>query len=241
MKQTPTDRLLKPEVLARIPLLAELAPDELGDLATHMQVQRFGKGEYVVQKGSAGDVLMFLLAGCLQVVNYTGDGKEIGLNLLTPGSFFGELALIDGLPRSASIVVIEPAAVAYLARDQALGLIYGKPALAERMLKHFAGAVRNLTSYRELLAIPHAHQRLYALLCQLKTQARDGEDVVANLPTQQQIAIMINTSRETVSRTLTELQQKGVLKKGQKTLYIIDTRVLERLAAGQMPERIPPE
>lgn len=241
MKQTPTDRLLKPEVLARIPLLAGLTPDELGNLAMHMQVRRFGKGEYVVQKGSAGDVLMFLLAGCLQAVNYTRDGKEIGLNLITPGNFFGELALIDGLPRSASIIAIESAAVAYLARDRALGLIYGKPALAERMLKHFASTVRNLTHYRELLALPHAHQRLYALLCQIKTRAHDGRDVVVNLPTQQQIAIMINTSRETVSRILTELQQKGVLKKEQRTLYITDTQVLERLAAGQMPKRILPE
>lgn len=242
MNQVTTDRLLKPEVLGRIPLLSNLASEELNELAGHMRVRRFGKGDHVVLKGSASDALMFLLAGSLQAVDYTEDGKEIGLNLFFPGNFFGELALIDGKPRSASIVAIEPSVVAFLPQQRALALIYGKPEIAEKMLKHFAAAIRSQTHYRALLAIPNAPRRLYALLCHLRAQRRGGGDVIANIPTQQQIAIMINTSRETVSRTLAELMQMGVLRKKQRTLQIVDAQLLERLAMGSgVPEKHPPK
>ncbi|MFN3884204.1 MAG: cyclic nucleotide-binding domain-containing protein, partial [Rhodocyclaceae bacterium] len=127
------DRLLHPDVLGRISLLAGLDRRELEELATQMQVRRYRKGELVLIKGSASDALMFLLAGSLQAVDYTEDGKEIGLNLFTAGSFFGELSLIDGLPRSATIVAIEDSAVAFLPRRHALVLISGRPAVAEQM------------------------------------------------------------------------------------------------------------
>jgi CRP-like cAMP-binding protein len=195
-----------------------------------MWAKRFDKGDLVVIKDSPSDALMFLVTGNLQVVDYTQDGKEIGLNLLHTGCYFGELALIDGLPRSASIIAIETAVVAYLPKKEALGLIYGKPAISERMLKHFAQSIRSLTAYRALLAIPNTHQRLFAMLCQIKVPTGAGQDVIRSLPTQRQIAIMINTSRETVSRALAELQQRGVLKKVDKRFIVIRPHELERLA-----------
>lgn len=232
----PLDRLLNPEVLGRIPLLAGLNRGELERLATLMQVKRYDKGELVLIKGSVSDALMFLLAGSLQAVDYTEDGKEIGLNLFTAGSFFGELALIDGQPRSASIVAIEKSAVAFLPRQHALALIYGKPAVAEEMLKHFARSIRRLTAWRGLLAIPNAQQRLYALLCQLKQPLRDGREAIPRLPTQRQIAIMINTSRETVSRAIAILERQGVVEKPQPHMLVIrHPRQLERLAANEEP------
>lgn len=234
------DRPLDPEVLGRIPLLSGLPPEELRELSGHMRVRHIARGEYVVRNGSVGDALMFLLAGSLQVVNTTEDGREIGINLIAPGSFFGELALIDGQPRSATVIAIEPAVVASLPDTYARRLIYGNPLVAERVLKHFATAIRKQTTHRELLAIPQAHRRIYALLCQLATPARDGGKVITPLPTQQQIAVMINTSRETVSRVLGELEQRGMLKKGHKTLYIMNCRRLEELARGQAQEAAHP-
>lgn len=173
---------------------------------------------------------MFLLAGSLQAVDFTEDGKEIGLNLFAPGTFFGELALIDGLPRSASIIAIEDSAVAYLPKQQALALIYGKPAIAEEMLKHFARSIRTLTTMRGLLAIPNAQQRLFALLCRLKKPLQDGREAITNFPTQKQIAIMINTSRETVSRAIAILERQGVVEKAPHALIVRQPKTLEKLA-----------
>jgi CRP/FNR family cyclic AMP-dependent transcriptional regulator len=174
----------------------------------------------------------FLLAGRLQAVDYTEDGKEIGLNLFSPGSFFGELTLIDGLPRSASIMAIEASAVAFLPRREALALVYGKPAVAERMLRHFADCIRRLTVMRGLLAIPDVRQRLCALLRLLKQPMGKGQEGVASLPTQRQIAIMINTSRESVSRALASLERQGIIERNRHALVIRQPEELERIVSS---------
>jgi len=228
------DRLLKPEVLERIALLSGLSREELIELAGQMKVARYAKGESVVVKGSRGDALMFLLAGRLQAVDYTEDGREIGLNLFSPGSFFGELTLIDGLPRSASVMAIEASAVALLPKKEATALIYGKPAIAEKMLRHFANSIRQLTVMRSLLAIPDVRQRLCALLCSLKQPISNGQEGIARLPSQRQVAIMINTSRETVSRTLALLERQGIIEKTHHVLVVRQPGKLEHLAS---PER----
>ena len=222
------DRLLKPEVLGRIPLLSSLSAEELAQIAKHMRVEWFNKGEYVVHEGGDGNALMFLLTGRLQVFSYTHNGKEIGLHFLVPGNFFGELSLIDGQPRSASVKATDPSSVAFLERETALRLIYGRPALAEHMLKHLARTIRELTKFRELLAIPKPQQRVVALLKELKVTSHSGNFIVA-MPTQQQIASMIDTIRETVSRTLAKLQRSGILEKKKNQLIILDEKKLEKL------------
>lgn len=224
---------ISPEVLRRLPLLASLADTELSSLARQMRLRRFGRQDTVVHKGSAGGELLFLLAGQLQVVDCTEDGREIGLNIIAPGAFFGELALIDGQPRSASVVAMGNALVAYLPKAVALRTVYGNPAIAEAMLKHFARSIRNLSNFRALLAIPNAYQRVYALLCQVKRSAPGGQEVIENLPTHQQIAIMINTSRETVSRAIAELVQKKVLHKDRRSYLVENPARLEQLANGE--------
>jgi CRP-like cAMP-binding protein len=224
---------LSPEVLRRLPLLASLADGALAGLARQMRLRRFARQDTVVHKGSAGGELMFLLAGQLQVVDCTEDGREIGLNIFTPGAFFGELALIDGHPRSASVVAMSNAVVAYLPRTVALRTVYGNPAVAEHMLKHFAASIRNLSSFRALLAIPNAYQRVCALLCQVKRGGAGRREVIENLPTHQQMAIMINTSRETVTRTLADLVRKGILHKAGRSYGVADPVRLERLANGE--------
>lgn len=233
MQNEEKDRLLKVEVLGRIPLLALLGPERLAEVSSHMWVKRYDKGGSVVTKGSSSDALMFLLSGSLQAVDYTEEGKEVGLNLFLPGSFFGELALIDGLPRSASVIAIEMAAVAFLPREHALGLVYGNPVLAEEMLKHFASSIRRLTELRGLLSIPNTQQRLFSLLCQLKRPQQDGQEAISNLPTQRQIAIMINTSRETVSRAIAILEREGIVEKRSRILIVKRPRTLEQLADSE--------
>jgi CRP-like cAMP-binding protein len=230
----PKDRLLKPEVLRRLSLLSVLANDELADLTSQMRVKRYSSGEFVIKKGTLSDSLMFVLAGRLQVVDYTEDGKEIGLNLIGQGAFFGELGLVDGLPRSADVISLSSSAIAFLSKSQALKLIYGNPQIAETMLRHFADKIRMLSLYRALLALPNAHQRVYALLCRVKkplvVAGSESVDVIENLPTQQQMAIMVNTSRETVSRAISELIHQGVLQKNKRVVIVRQPQKLEDLA-----------
>jgi len=164
--------------------------------------------------------LLFVLTGRLQAVDLTEDGREIGLSFLIPGDYFGELSIIDGLPRSASVVASEKSLIALLPRNTALTLIYQNPLVAERMFKKMAASIRSAANYRAILGIPSAMQRVFALLNQFAKLAPGGLVVIEKMPTQQEIAIMVNTSRETVSRAIQVLLQKGVVEKDLRRLIV---------------------
>jgi CRP-like cAMP-binding protein len=206
--------------LQKIPLLAGVDEQTLAQVAAALQIRTVERGQHVLHKGSVGEHLLFVLSGRLQAVDLTDDGREIGLNFLTPGDYFGELSIIDGLPRSASIVAMENSMIATLPRTAALALIYHNPLVVERLLKRMASSVRTAASYRAIIGIPNAFQRVFALLNQFAKTAPGGLVVIDRMPTQQEIAITVNTSRETVSRALHILIQKGVVEKDMRRLIV---------------------
>ena len=206
--------------LQNIPLLKGVDKAILDRLAPAFLVKRIARGGFVLHKGGSGEHLLFLLSGRLQAVDVSEEGREIGLSIITPGDYFGDLAIIDGLPRSASVVASETSLVAFLPRTQALDLIYNTPLVAERMLKRMASKIRDASNYRAILGIPNAFQRVFALLNQFAKIAPGGLVVIEKMPTQQEIAIMVNTSRETVSRAIHALIQKGVVEKDMRRLIV---------------------
>jgi len=203
-----------------IPLLEGVDEDYLKQVGADLQIQTVERGKTVLHKGSMGNHLMFLLTGRLQVVDITQGGQEVGLNFLFPGDYFGELSIIDGLPRSASVVASEKSLIALLPRTKALTLIHNNPLVSERMFKKMAASIRSAANYRAILGIPSARQRVFALLYQFAKLAPGGLVVIENMPTQQEIAIMVNTSRETVSRAIQILLQKGVVEKDLRRLIV---------------------
>jgi len=206
--------------LQNIPLLAGVDAKVLGEMAVSLQFRTLERGRYAVQKGDAGEHLLFVLTGRLQAVDLTEDGREIGLSFLIPGDYFGELSIIDGLPRSASVVACEKSLIALLPRTIALALIHHNPLVSERMFKKMASSIRSAANYRTILSIPSAFQRVFALLNQFAKSAPGGLVVIEKMPTQQEIAIMVNTSRETVSRAIQILLQKGVVEKDLRRLIV---------------------
>lgn len=206
--------------LQNIPLLHGVGQGALEKMAASLQIRQVPRGGFVLHKGSSGDHLFFLLSGRLQAVDVTEDGREIGLSIIAPGDYFGELSVIDGLPRSASVVANEASLVALLPKAQAMELILNNPLVAERMLKRMAAKIRTDSNYRAILAIPNAFQRVFALLNQFAKVAPGGLVVIEKMPTQQEIAIMANTSRETVSRAIHALIQKGVVEKDMRRLIV---------------------
>ena len=212
----------------RIPLLNGVDQATLDMVISALQASKVHKGTYVLHKGGLGEHLLFVLSGRLQVVDLTEDGREIGLNFLGAGDYFGELAIIDGLPRSASVVATESSLVATLPRSQALRLVYHCPLVAERVLKRMAARVRDAANYRAILGIPNAFQRVFALLNQFVKVAPGGLVVIDNMPTQKEIAITVNTSRESVSRAIHILIQNGIVEKDLRRLIIRSPDMLRR-------------
>jgi len=206
--------------LQNIPLLAGVNEEALKQVGAALKIQAFERGDYVLHKGSPGDHLMFLLTGRLQALDLTEDGREVGLSFLSPDDYFGELSIIDNLPRSANVVARENSLVASLPRAQALALFFHNPLVAERLLRRMASSIRNSANYRTILSIPSAFQRVFALLNQFAKVAPGGLVVIEKMPTQQEIAIMVNTSRETVSRAIQILLQKGVVEKDLRRLIV---------------------
>jgi CRP/FNR family cyclic AMP-dependent transcriptional regulator len=216
--------------LRKIPLLANLSEEEMVMVRADLRIRQYTKREVVLQKGASGDSLLFLLQGQLQVIDITEDGRAIGLRMLAPGDFFGEIAVINGTMRSASVVALTPVLVALLPRATALHLFSHSPSVANQMLRFLAAKVQRDSEFRALLSIHNTAKRIYTFLELLKEKQPDDVEVVENLPTHQDIANMINTSRETVTRTLLTLVQQGIVKKGTHRLIIVDPAALQRLA-----------
>src|SRR5207237_1184767 len=113
--------------LARLPLFEGVDARTLEETAAHTTWRELKKRQQVLSKGAVGDHLLFLASGRLQVLDVTESGREIGLNLLMPGDYFGELSIIDGQPRSASVVAIENSVVALVPKAQAWQLFRHNP------------------------------------------------------------------------------------------------------------------
>lgn len=216
--------------LRKIPLLAQLSEEEMRQVMTDLRIRTYAKRDVVLQKGASGDSLLFLLSGQLQVIDVTEDGRAIGLRMLAPGDFFGEIAVINGSTRSASVVALSPVMVALLPRNTALHLFSHSPSVAKHMLRFLAEKVQRDSQFRALLSIHNTAKRIYTFLELMKEKKEGDLEVVENLPTHQDIANMINTSRETVTRTLLALVQQGIVEKGTHRLIILNPAELHKLA-----------
>lgn len=219
--------------LQKIPLLSGLDSNTLAQIGISMSFRRVEKGNYILHKGGTGDYLLFLLAGRLRVVDLTEDGREIALSVLSPGDYFGELSIIDGQPRSASVVATEHSLIALLPAQHASNLIYSHALVAKRVMQRLTEKIRSDSNHRAILGIQNAHRRIYALLAQLVRFAPGGLAVIENVPPQQEIAIMANTSRETVSRALQVLIQQGVVEKDIRRLIVRDFEQLKTMTFEQ--------
>lgn len=220
-------------ILQGLRLLDQLPVEKLAEVAKHMNERRAERREVVIKRGEVGAGLGFLIEGRLQAVNFTLDGKEVGTDFIENGDFFGELSVIDGHPAPEYIIAVAPSRVAVLDRNRARELMFSTPAGAEAVANRLAERMRRAASHRALLALPSSFQRVCAQLA-LMAQRREGSVVIVMPPTHQEIAIMVNTSRETVTRTLQFLQQLKVLARAGAELIVHQPDTLQQAADGKV-------
>src|SRR4051812_38554678 len=134
--------MLTSEVLARSPLLANLPPDSLAHLGSASRRRSYRRGEVIFHQGDPGDALHFLTHGRVKVVLDAETGEEAVIAILGPGDCFGELALIDGEPRSATVMTLEPVQTVSLFRSDFMTFIRGNVQVAERLMVALAGTIR---------------------------------------------------------------------------------------------------
>jgi CRP/FNR family cyclic AMP-dependent transcriptional regulator len=217
--------------LARLSLLSLLTPAQRAEIAPLMQERAFARREIVASQGETSSFLGFLLEGRLQGVDFTVDGREVGLYFVEPGGYYGELAIIDGKPGAEFVIALAKSRVALLPREHARKLIFANPHIAEVLLLNLAERVRSGTAQRTILSLPNVFQRLCAQLLLLGGNA----SLIPHAPTHQELAIMINTSRETVTRSFQLLQSQNILQRDGNSLKIIDKRYLDGILNGDIP------
>lgn len=217
--------------LARLSLLSLLTPAQRAEIAPLMQERAFARREIVASQGETSSFLGFLLEGRLQGVDFTVDGREVGLYFVEPGGYYGELAIIDGKPGAEFVIALAKSRVALLPREYARKLIFANPHIAEVLLLNLAERVRSGTAQRTILSLPNVFQRLCAQLLLLGGNA----SLIPHAPTHQELAIMINTSRETVTRSFQLLQSQNILQRDGNSLKIIDKSYLDGILNGDIP------
>lgn len=220
--------------LLKFPLLQELPVEKLMRLSTQMTVREFAKREVVSAKEQARFELGFLLAGRLQGVDYTVDGRAVGLYFVEPGAYFGELSVVDGQQAAEHVIAVVKSRAMFLDLAAARTLIFQEPSIAQAVMSRLSQRVRNVTAQRTLLALPNPFQRLCAQVLQLSQPGSDGVPVLDPVPTHQELAIMINVSRETVTRAFQVLFLNAVLRREGNVLAVLQREHLAAIAEGRL-------
>ena len=213
-------------------LFAGLDAPSLELVAGALRSRRFRKGEVVFHAGDPGDALFIVAAGHVKITLPADDGSEPAiLTTVGPGGFFGELALLDGQPRSATATTVEPTETLSLPRDVFRELLDKHPELRDALFAALANLLRRLTKHVEELHFLDLAGRLAARLAQLARQGHPGATHAIELDwpyTQSDLAAMIGGTRQSVNKLLTGLVDDDLLHIDHETLIIND---LERLEA----------
>jgi CRP-like cAMP-binding protein len=219
---------IHPSLLQQFNLMRLFSADALATLAAHSKTHAFSKREVVLSKENPSPSLMFLLEGRLQAVDFTLDGREVGLHFIEEGQYFGEISVLDGLPSPEVVIANKKSQVVMVPAREIRSHIFASPQAVEAITSGLTKRIRDQSNQRQILGIISPLQRICALLQNLSKNGKNPE-LIANAPTHQEIAMMVNLTRETVTRAFQVLQSQGALARDGDDLKV-DTGKLKQMA-----------
>jgi CRP/FNR family cyclic AMP-dependent transcriptional regulator len=196
-----------------------LPPKLLEQIGAIAATRAYAKNAIIVSEGDETDSLYVLLSGRVKVFLSDSQGKEVTLNQLGPGEYFGEITL-DGGPRSASVMALEDTRCAVVKRGELLALVERQPEFALHMVRKLAHRVRALTENVRSLALMDVYGRVARLLLEL-AEDRNGRLVIGEVLTHKEIASRVGASREMISRIFSDLNDGGYVRKENGHLVIV--------------------
>ena len=199
------------EALRRVTMFQGLDQSDLDTLAGVAREVTAERGEIIVSQGSKGESLYVVVSGQIRVYLSDESGKEIILGLEGPGAIFGEISVLDGRPRSASVAAMKRTELLKIDGQEFLQLLQTNARLALTVITALAGMIRKLTDATQGLALQSAYRRLVARL-QERAVEENGQTVIPERLTHQLLADMIVCSREMVSRIMSDLAKGGYLR-----------------------------
>jgi CRP-like cAMP-binding protein len=216
-------------LIKQFPLFLGLPETEQLNLAQHAQLGSAKQGQAILQRGAVVSFLTFVLSGRIQSNEISDDGRVIGITVLIPGDIIGCLTLADDQPSTNTLVTLEDCQLMLVPMAIAKQLMLSQPAFALSIIRLLAQSVRHSYKERAMLSLPNAFHRIFVQLNLLANNPATQRQV-HHFPRQQDIAAMVNTSRETVSRALQVLIKNGILTKEGHQLQVQQSDLLQKLA-----------
>ena len=198
--------------------------------------------EPIVSRDSDSRDVFFVVKGRCRIVNFSPSGREVAYAIAGPGEYFGEMAAIDGLPRSATVVALEDCILGSVTPQTFRDLIEQYPKVGLVIMEKLVRIVRTSDDRIMDLATLSAYQRVYSELLKLikPDPVRQGSWLIYPLPTQAQIAAQASTTREMVARVLSHLSSDGIAERKSKTLYVRQVERLKQLC-DKIPSHVRPD
>ncbi|MEK9967786.1 MAG: Crp/Fnr family transcriptional regulator [Ferrovibrio sp.] len=219
-----------PDSLEKIDLLSDLSPAARAAVERACQWRRFAAHEQILDRNSDSRDVYFVVDGTVEVVNFSGNGREISYALVSAGSYFGEIAAIDGERRSASVVAQTACRLAALPPKAFEALVAREPVVGLKVMRRLTNIIRANNERIMDLATLGAIQRVYRELLKLARKDPLNADgwMIYPMPKQHEIARRAATTRETVARVLATLLHSGQVTRKDKTYYLTDRAALEQ-------------
>jgi len=216
------------DILRKVPLFSQLAPSDLERVSEISRERAYPRNSVILFEDDPGDALYVVAQGQVKVVLIGEDGREVILSVMGEGEFFGEMALVDDEPRSAHVIAMEDSTLLVLRREDFQGILKQTPGIALALLRELSRRLRRVDEKVGSLVLLDVNGRVAQLLLDLADEA--GSERITRRLTHHTIAQMIGSSRETVSRTMRELVEKGYIEVSRREIVIRDRTALEASA-----------
>jgi CRP/FNR family transcriptional regulator, cyclic AMP receptor protein len=218
-------------LLAEVELFGELDDSTRLAIAGRAGRRVVQKGQVVVWQDEPGESMFVLLEGAVKLVVSSKDGELVELARLVAPASFGELAVLDGGPRSATVEAVERSVLLVVMRAELLRLLRADEKVAEALLRLLGAMVRRTTRQVTELAFLSLQGRVAAKLLELADQVGQGPARTSRV-TQVELATMVGAARQSVNQALKSLEARGYIRAAGRAVEILDPQSLRRLAGG---------
>jgi CRP-like cAMP-binding protein len=213
------------DFLKYVPIFSELNDSTLEQISRIGVKKTFHKETVIMFEHETGSALFVIVEGRVKISRVSDDGKEVILTILGESDFFGEMAILDGLTRSANVTAIEDSVIFIIQRNDFMDLLGTHPAVSVALLQELTHRLRAADLKIKSLSLKDAEGKVATVILQLADdigKIKHGTVEIEKLPFQHDLANMAGTSRETISRTLHSFAKKGLVEIDGSKLRILD-------------------
>jgi CRP/FNR family transcriptional regulator len=215
--------------IGSIPFFEELPNEQIEDLSMIITDQVFDRGQIIFSEGDDGNGFYVVASGRVKIFKLSPEGKEQILHIFGPGDPFGEVAVFAGQQFPANAEAMESSRIFFFSRESFSDLIKYNPSLALNMLAILSKRLRRFANLIEDLSLKEVPGRLAAHLLYLSGQSEGSEQLELNI-TKTQLASLLGTIPETLSRILGKMAKQGLIESDGRRIKILDREALEELA-----------